>query len=178
MQTSLKISTGPVTPSAALDNGLELEKAIAEVIEGTRKPDSFPIEPICRLLQFVRDVASPCEDEQKNELAGRAAYNAYCGTRNWKSFKGEPLPKWEQSPEDIRAGWRQAAMTIRQVAELWRVQATIDSGFAGVSRSGGIVDRRIDPTAIPIQKNSMMGTPEPKVAAVVHRSILPVESQS
>lgn len=36
------------------------------------------------------------------------------------------------------------------------------SGFAGVDKQGQIVDRRICPTAIPMQKNSLLDIPEPK----------------
>jgi hypothetical protein len=28
------------------------------------------------------------------DVLGRAAYDAYCETRDWKSFRGEPLPQW------------------------------------------------------------------------------------
>lgn len=36
------------------------------------------------------------------------------------------------------------------------------SGYAGVDSKGQIVDRREHPEAVPIQKNSIFGTPEPK----------------
>ncbi len=36
------------------------------------------------------------------------------------------------------------------------------SGYAGVLSNGNIVDRRIFPEAIAVQKNSMFGIPEPK----------------
>lgn len=36
------------------------------------------------------------------------------------------------------------------------------SGFAGIMPNGNIVDRREFPNAVPIQKNTMFGTPEPK----------------
>lgn len=38
----------------------------------------------------------------------------------------------------------------------------IESGYAGVLSDGKIVDRRIYPKAIPVQENSLMGTPAPK----------------
>jgi hypothetical protein len=46
------------------------------------------------------------------DLFGKIAYDAYCETRSWKSFKGDPLPQWEDSPEDIRAGWRTAGQAV------------------------------------------------------------------
>lgn len=36
------------------------------------------------------------------------------------------------------------------------------SGYAGMSKEGMIVDRRQYPDAIPVQKNTLMGIPEPK----------------
>lgn len=42
------------------------------------------------------------------------------------------------------------------------MMALIKSGFAGVLPTGGIVDRRKHPEAIPIQKNTLLGVPEPK----------------
>ena len=36
------------------------------------------------------------------------------------------------------------------------------SGYAGILPNGNIVDRRERPEAIPVQKNSMFGIPEPK----------------
>lgn len=38
----------------------------------------------------------------------------------------------------------------------------IQSGFAGVDKTGKIVDRRVDKKAVPIQENSMFNTPKPK----------------
>lgn len=35
------------------------------------------------------------------------------------------------------------------------------SGYGGVDRNGNVVDRREHPSAVPIQKNSIFGTPEP-----------------
>ena len=41
-------------------------------------------------------------------------------------------------------------------------QALIASGYAGVDQTGKIVDRREHPDATPMQKNSLLGVPEPK----------------
>jgi hypothetical protein len=43
---------------------------------------------------------------------GEIAYNAYCETRNWLSFSGDPLPKWQEVREDLRVGWRKAAEAV------------------------------------------------------------------
>ena len=37
-----------------------------------------------------------------------------------------------------------------------------ESGYAGCNKQGHIVDRRFYPDAVPVQKNSMLGIPEPK----------------
>ena len=36
------------------------------------------------------------------------------------------------------------------------------SGYGGILHNGNIVDRRQYPLAIPLQKNTLFGTPEPK----------------
>lgn len=38
-----------------------------------------------------------------------------------------------------------------------------EAGFSGVLSSGHIVDRRIFPNAIPMQKNTLLGIPSPKI---------------
>jgi hypothetical protein len=40
--------------------------------------------------------------------------------------------------------------------------AISQSGYGGILHNGNIVDRRQHPLAIPLQKNTMFGTPEPK----------------
>ena len=40
---------------------------------------------------------------------GEAAYDAYCGTRNWLSFDGKPLPKWPEVKPEIQESWEVAA---------------------------------------------------------------------
>lgn len=42
------------------------------------------------------------------------------------------------------------------------IKEVIQQGYAGTLPSGMLVDRREHPEAIPIQKNSLLGTPEPK----------------
>jgi hypothetical protein len=49
-----------------------------------------------------------------------------------------------------------------RVDALLKIQEIVKSGFAGVLPNGNIVDRREFPTAIPIQRNSLLGVPEPK----------------
>ena len=46
--------------------------------------------------------------------------------------------------------------------DLIKIHEINQSGYAGVLPTGGIVDRREFPEAIPVQKNSLFGIPEPK----------------
>ncbi len=46
--------------------------------------------------------------------------------------------------------------------ETSQILDTIKSGFAGVLPTGRIVDRRAHPEAMPIQKNELLGVPEPR----------------
>lgn len=36
---------------------------------------------------------------------GKANYNAYCETRDWKSYDDKPLPQWEAVKPEIQYGW-------------------------------------------------------------------------
>ena len=38
-----------------------------------------------------------------------AAYEAYCETRGWRGYNGDPLPYWPDVKPDIQEGWRAAA---------------------------------------------------------------------
>ena len=46
------------------------------------------------------------------EHLGKVAYEAYCETRQWKSFNGDPLPRWDNVRPDIKEGWQVAARAI------------------------------------------------------------------
>lgn len=53
--------------------------------------------------------------------------------------------------------------TKLMLEQLNRIQALIESGYAGVDQATGrIVDRREHREALPIQKNTLLGVPEPK----------------
>lgn len=49
-----------------------------------------------------------------------------------------------------------------KIKKLMETTELTKSGYAGILSNGNIVDRREFPNAIPIQKNSLFGTPEPK----------------
>ena len=42
----------------------------------------------------------------------KAAYEAYCKARNWKSVKGEPLPHFEQQSQELQDAWWEAANKV------------------------------------------------------------------
>lgn len=47
----------------------------------------------------------------------KAAYRAYGWTTDFKNFRGEPMPAWDDLGDQIRAAWIAAASTVRdQVA--------------------------------------------------------------
>ena len=43
---------------------------------------------------------------------GKAAYDAYCSHRGWKSVRGEDLPQWDAVDQDIQRGWQLAALVV------------------------------------------------------------------
>lgn len=43
-----------------------------------------------------------------------------------------------------------------------RLKQIKDSGYAGVTKTGGIVDRRAHPDALPVPENALLDIPEPK----------------
>ena len=47
-----------------------------------------------------------------SEQRAKVAYNAYCNRVNWKSFKGDDLPKFENLPEHIRDAWMAAGDAV------------------------------------------------------------------
>lgn len=49
-----------------------------------------------------------------------------------------------------------------RIVNLMETVEIIKSGYGGVLPDGNIVDRRKYPNAIPLQKNEMLATPEPK----------------
>jgi hypothetical protein len=46
--------------------------------------------------------------------------------------------------------------------EFERIHALVKEGYAGTLPGGRIVDRREHPEALPMQKNALLGVPEPK----------------
>ncbi len=57
--------------------------------------------------------------DTKRPTLGEIAYNAYCKTRDWKSFKGDPLPQFPDSPKDIQEGWEIAAEAVAHALPLF-----------------------------------------------------------
>lgn len=62
--------------------------------------------------------------------------------------------------------WQDAVKTVLRYFDQERLTKAVAEGYGGVlSGTGMLVDRRQHPDAIPIQKNSMLGCPEPKQLA-------------
>jgi len=59
----------------------------------------------------------------------------------------------EEQKQRLREAGREDLIEIYEINQ---------SGYAGILPNGNIVDRRQHPEAIPVQKNTMMGIPEPK----------------
>lgn len=51
-----------------------------------------------------------------NELTRLAeiAYRAYGETTDFKNFRGEPMPEWDDLPEKIRQAWTAAAGAVKE----------------------------------------------------------------
>jgi hypothetical protein len=47
----------------------------------------------------------------------RIAYTAYGKVTDWKNFRGEPMPEFDDLPEPIREAWAAAAEAIRERTE-------------------------------------------------------------
>lgn len=54
----------------------------------------------------------------------------------------------------------------QRIKNLKATVALTKTGYAGIDKEGNIVDRRKHPNAIPIQKNSVFGTPDYKMLDV------------
>lgn len=50
-----KVESAPVSDEEALQSAAELEKALGEIMIGTRNPKMIPMQPMIALIQFVRD---------------------------------------------------------------------------------------------------------------------------
>lgn len=50
------------------------------------------------------------------------------------------------------------------------IEEVVKKGYAGVTADGGLVDRRANPEAVAIQKNSKLGIPDPVDLSTPHSS--------
>lgn len=49
----------------------------------------------------------------ENDLKwGRIAYDAYCGSRGWRSFGGEHLPQFDKQSPALQAAWAVSAKAV------------------------------------------------------------------
>lgn len=63
------------------------------------------------------------------------------------------MPLDEESKTRLRAAGREDLIKIVEIN---------DSGYAGITKTGQIVDRREHPDAVPVQENRLLGVPKPK----------------
>ncbi len=54
------------------------------------------------------------DDERLIDLMARRAYTAYSASVDFTSVRGEQLPRWEDTPDRVQAGWVQAACAVVQ----------------------------------------------------------------
>lgn len=104
---------------------------------------------------------------------GRVAWTAYAGAVGGVAYNGDKLPTWEEMEADpnktkLVAAWKEAARAVALVVDCRRIKEIVAAGFSGVDRTGRIVDRRIEPTATPMQQNSLLGIPTPKRPSEAH----------
>ncbi len=80
----------PIQNQAVLNQGTGSE-GLGAVLEGIRnKGDNIP----------------------RRTSPEQIAYEAYCGSVNWKSFTGDALPQWPDVRPSLQAAWQAAAMAV------------------------------------------------------------------
>jgi hypothetical protein len=78
------------------------------------------------------------------------------------------LEWYKPTPDDrIKELAKAGALVAAEIDRLIRAEYVViidinKSGYAGVLPNGNIVDRRKHPEAIPVQRNPLFGTPDPK----------------
>jgi len=60
------------------------------------------------------------------------------------------------------AYWKPTENELVKLQKLLKAKELCQSGYAGVNKEGKIVDRREFPDAVPMQRNTVFGTPKPK----------------
>jgi hypothetical protein len=51
------------------------------------------------------------------ESLAKVAYEAYVATTDYKNFRGEPVPPYDNLPGSIKRAWEEAASKCREVLE-------------------------------------------------------------
>jgi hypothetical protein len=54
----------------------------------------------------------PKREHKTADQIGREAYHRYGQQTEFKNFRGDPMPKWEELPEKIRVAWMAATQPI------------------------------------------------------------------
>lgn len=75
----------------------------------------------------------------KSEIASEL-YQAYGRATDWKNFKGDPMPTWDELPEPQRTGWIYAAS---QAAQLYGNDRATPEKIYQVTTEGDVEGRSI-----------------------------------
>ena len=51
-------------------------------------------------------------DEKASEKLACTAYEAYAAETNWKNFRGDPMPSWNELPDTIQRAWMAATQAV------------------------------------------------------------------
>ena len=49
----------------------------------------------------------------KDKTLGQIAFEAYGDNREWKDWRGQPMPQWNEVKEGIREAWEVAAEAVK-----------------------------------------------------------------
>jgi len=85
-----------------------------------------------RAKALCEGIAEECVDAPLDFYA-KTAYNSYGRTTKFKNFRGDPMPAWDDLPEQIRTAWR---ASVGDVTRLCFREESSESKRTIVSKSG------------------------------------------
>lgn len=110
-KTYVPVTAGTSTPAEPfkreeylrhLEAGVkQLADYIIENMPGEPCENEGAIDTAMRLLGRLTEVKPP-----PITLNAQGLYHAYCASSDWKNFRGDPCPKWDDLPEAIRTHWQ------------------------------------------------------------------------
>lgn len=133
----MKISTGPVSHADALRFADEVETALSEVAAGTRKAGKVPLEPVCRLIQFARDSATPID---------MVLHCPKCGEQHIDEPEQPPAADLcAGNPEDVWTNPPHRSHLCKHCGFIWRPADVATNGVAAVKTRGKDDDPIVTP---------------------------------